>query len=91
MGKAIAAVEGLTAKAGLTVWTRPNSPSPHQRSPATIDDVTITLEEVMTRLASLDVNSSMGPDCLHPCLLKHCPNLATPASVVDLQAVLTPG
>ena len=68
----------------------PNSPS-HQRSPATIDDVTITLEEVMTRPASLGVNSSMDPDCLHPCLLKHCPNLATPASVVDLQAVLTPG
>ena len=38
-------------------------------------------------LASLDANSSMGSDGLHPCLLKSCPNLAIPLHLIFKQSL----
>ena len=65
-----------------------NAPFPHQVSDATINYVEITLEDVSTRLASLDVNSSMGPDELHPYILKSCPNLAIPLHIIFWRSVI---
>ena len=66
----------------------PSAPFPHQHLDATIDSVSISLDEVRTRLASLDVNSSMGPDGLHPCLHKSCPNLAILLHLIFKQSLL---
>lgn len=43
----------------------------------TIADVPISVDDVKRVLSALDVESSMGPDGLHPCLLKSYPSLAT--------------
>ena len=59
-----------------------NFPFPHQRSNATLGDVEITLDDVRDRLNSLDPNTSMGPDEIHPLLLKSCPSLAVPLHMI---------
>ena len=79
----------LFASSFSSVYTTrvPYAPFPHQISDASINDVEITIEDVRARLSSLDVNSSMGPDGLHPCLLKSCPNLAIPLYTIFRKSV----
>ena len=57
-----------------TVFTTdsPDNPSPHQQSPAVIDDVDFTVSDVENQLKSLKTYSAMGPDKIHPVLLKQC-------------------
>ena len=57
-----------------------SNPFPHQRGSqsSTIESVPVSVALVRKTLMSLDVNSSMGPDGVHPCLLKSCPSLAEP-------------
>ncbi len=64
-----------------------NSPFPHQVSNYTINDVDVSLKDVQNRLLSLDIHSSLGPDGLHPCLLKSCPNLAIPLYIIFRKSV----
>ena len=47
-------------------------PFPHQFSDSMLDDVEIRFEEVQATLAALNGSSAMGPDGLHPVLLKTC-------------------
>lgn len=56
------------------------APFPHQVSDATIEDVRV-------RLSSLDIDSSMGPDRLHPYVLKSCPNVAIPLHALFWKSV----
>ncbi|KAK3871249.1 hypothetical protein Pcinc_023590 [Petrolisthes cinctipes] len=53
-------------------------PSPHQVYHGALDAVHITLFDVSARLGKLDSSSCMGPNGLHPWLLKSCPALAYP-------------
>ena len=47
-----------------------------------IESVPISIESVKTVFRSLDVNSSMGPDGIHPCILKYCSNLVVPLFMI---------
>ena len=49
---------------------------------ALISSVPISIDAVRSVLSSLDVNSSMGPDGIHPCLLKYCPGMAEPLYLI---------
>ena len=54
---------------------------PHQSvgaSGSTIGVVEISIDSVKRVLSALDVKSSMGPDGIHPCILKNCLSLAVP-------------
>lgn len=73
------------AESFASVYTRISPPDParHQRHEGQIDDVAITTEMVKSVLENLDGNSAMGPDGLHPTLLKTCAaELAYPLSVI---------
>ena len=50
----------------------PTNPSPHQTCPGRLPPLTITRDAVLASLLELDSASSMGPDELHPHLLKQC-------------------
>ena len=63
------------------------APFPHQVSDASIITVPVSIEDVRNRLAFLDPDSSMGPDGLHPCLLKSCPSLTIPLHMIFRQSV----
>ena len=62
------------AAAFASVYTRqvPDHPEPHQTFHGNIGDLTISTEDVESVLSNLDVTSSMGPDGIHPHLLKSC-------------------
>ena len=47
-----------------------------------VSSVPISIGTVRSVLSSLDVNSSMGPDGIHPCLLRNCPGLAMPLYLI---------
>lgn len=50
----------------------PLPPAAHQTADACLTNIDITLEDVKIVLTELDADSSMGPDGIHPCLLKFC-------------------
>ena len=57
----------------------PADPAPHQQADGVQEDVVFGPTDVKNTLLALDINSSMGPDGLHPHLLKACAdNLAYP-------------
>jgi hypothetical protein len=58
--------------ASIFISDIPQDPAPYQQTVHVMGNVTITLDEVLAVLSALDANSSMGPDGLHPCLLKSC-------------------
>ena len=61
----------------------PTDPAPHQRSEAVIPDIVITTDSVKNALLKLDGSSAMGPDGVHPFLLKSCASqLAYPLTVI---------
>ena len=57
-------------------------PSPHQMSDVQLTDFNISLADVETLLSRLDVSSSMGPDGIHPRLLRSCPAIARPLYLI---------
>ena len=67
----------LFADSFVSVYTtiNPVSPSPHQMFDGLIPELNITINDVITAIKLLDSNSSMGPDGLHPLLLKSCMNM----------------
>ena len=60
-----------------------NNPAPHQVSMSVLPEVEISILEVQQELVSLDVNSCMGADEIHPRLLSHCAaTLCRPLSLI---------
>ena len=57
-------------------------PLPHQECRARLQEVDVSLEEISVLLSRLDVSSSMGPDGVHPRLLKSCPAIAQPLYLI---------
>ena len=47
-------------------------PSPHQYSQGSIEEINLDIQDVRNRLKQLKSDSAMGPDNLHPLLLKEC-------------------
>ena len=71
------------AFAGVFASSEPPNPSPHQRCDAVLEDIAFTPADVQRVLRNLDANSSMGPDGIHPHLLKACStSLAYPLCVI---------
>ena len=61
----------------------PANQEPHQVYDGHIDTISVTTEEVQTSLLSLDQNTAMGPDGIHPMVLKNCAkHLAYPLSII---------
>jgi hypothetical protein len=58
--------------ASVFVHGDPVAPAPHQMGANVMADVTISQADVCSVLSALDSSSSMGPDSIHPCLLKSC-------------------
>jgi hypothetical protein len=57
---------------GVFVSGAPLWPEPFQIFGGSVSEVEFTRARVSRVLDSLDPTSSMGPDGLHPCLLRHC-------------------
>ena len=54
----------------------------------TLIEISITQSEVHDKLSSLNPHEAPGPDCLHPCLLKHCADsLAKPLYLLYTQSL----
>ena len=74
------------AESFASVYSRsvPRNPYPHQQSHGTaLTTCTITQENVLKVLLDVDGSSAMGPDEVHPLLLKNCAKqLAYPLSVI---------
>ena len=67
------------AFASVYISEVPSDPAPHQQGSGPLEDVDFDPADVRNALLALDVNSAMGPDGLHPQLLKACArNLAHP-------------
>lgn len=66
-----------------------DAPSPHQIFDGSIDDIPITLQAVQKKIEALDPNSSMGPDGIHPNLLKSCPAVVLPLFLIFQKSLLT--
>ena len=60
----------------------PAYPAEHQTYDGQFTCIDLTEDSVKKILASLDVNSSMGPDYVHPRLLHHCPSISLPLYLI---------
>ena len=73
------------ASSFASVYTRhcPNRPFPHQSFDGSIGPISFPVSHVLKALQSLDGNTAMGPDQLHPLLLKSCATqLAYPLHII---------
>ena len=73
------------ASSFASVYTKtcPPNPLPHQCFDGTIDPVSFPVERVQEALQNLDSNTAMGPDNLHPHMLKNCASqLAYPLHLI---------
>ena len=73
------------SQAFSSVYTsqNPPNPAPFQQFPGTLADITVSVEQVEAVLSDLDPFTAVGPDGLHPRLLKSCaPILAYPLSII---------
>ena len=73
----------------------PDNPAPHQHHDGRLEELVITTENVKSALASLDSDSAMGPDSVHPLFLKSCSSeLAQPLTIIfnrSLREGVVPG
>lgn len=69
------------------VSTDPVSPAPHQSFSGSFTDVPLSLSDVVQRFTEMEVDSSMGPDNIHPMLLHSCPTLAEPFFILFKQSL----
>ena len=61
----------------------PQVQEPHQTSEQLMSPLTISVDDVRTLLSNIDGNSAMGPDGLHPLLLRNCADvLSQPMHVI---------
>jgi len=63
--------------------------APHQVFHGHLAHIEFSLEEVSRRLSELDVDSAMGPDGLHPRLLKCCPAVIRPLYMIFRRSLST--
>lgn len=78
------------AFASVYVTHVPDNPMAHQVFDGRIDDIEFTVHDVLAILKKLDVNSSMGPDGIHPNLLKQCAeHLAYPFYLIFRKSLST--
>ena len=73
------------ASSFASVFSRqsPANPSPHQSFDGSIGPISLSVEDVLKALQNLDSNTAMGPDNLHPMLLKSCASqLAYPLHII---------
>ena len=68
-----------------------DNPSPHQLGQSEISDIAFTVEDVKLQLESLKCDSAMGPDNLHPILLKRCASVLAPAFYIIFRSSLDYG
>ena len=57
--------------ASIFVSVTPDSLAKHQTCPAVLDQINLTVDDVLEILLHLNGNSAMGSDGLHPMLLKY--------------------
>ena len=63
--------------------TSPQRPAPNQLSETVLQDISVTALDVQREIATLDPNSSMGADGIHPRLLLRCSSsLSQPLSLI---------
>ena len=76
----------IFAESFSSVYSRsiPSEPSPHQQfHESSLEHIAISREDVLKSLLELDGNSAMGPDDIHPLLLKKCADqLAQPLMTI---------
>lgn len=78
------------AFASVYVTRAPENPVPHQVFDGRIDNIEFSVHDVLTILKKLDANSSMGPDGIHPNLLKQCAeHLAYPLYLIFRKSLNT--
>ena len=79
----------VSAFSSVFTTVTPVNPAPHQLNDTTLDQINFTLGDVLEILSNLDANSAMGPDGLHPHLLKCCSSaLARPIFMIFSRSVL---
>ena len=72
-----------SAFAAVYVKETPAFQEPHQTFDGTIESIQVTAEDVLSHLQALDANSAMGPDFIHPLVLKNCSEvLSHPLNVI---------
>ena len=84
------AMSECLAEAFCSVYTRgePDNQVPHQVHDSSMPDMHLTVEEVRTLLENTDGNTAMGPDGLHPLILKNCAeSLAKPIHTVFIRSL----
>ena len=64
----------VLASSFASVYTKqsPAVQEPHQTFDGLIEPIRVTVDDIITQLCVLDVHSAMGPDFIHPLLLKNC-------------------
>ena len=71
------------AFASVYASTVPPSPASHQEFDGSLDKLSLTEDQVRASLSQIDQNSSMGPDGIHPMILKECSTeLAGPLTTI---------
>ena len=73
------------ASAFCDVYTSrvPTQQQPHQTHQGYINDMQVTIDTVEALLQNIDVNTAMGPDGIHPMVLKMCAHsLAYPLHII---------
>ena len=81
----------ILASSFASVYTResPANPAGYQRFEGSISRFYITVRDVHNALSDLDPNSAMGPDGIHPALLKNCaPEVACPLQKIFSRSLL---
>lgn len=81
----------IFVEAFSTVFTRgsPVNPSPHQCFDGNLSDIVFSVDDVQKILSNLDGTSAMGPDEVHPLLLKKCASqLALPLHRIFSRSLL---
>ena len=66
----------------------PVLPVLHQVFDGILDHVPLTFPDVVKRLSSVNPGSSMGPDGMHPSLLRSCSSLATPLYLIFRKSLM---
>lgn len=80
---AVMAESFATAFASVYTALTPDTPAAHQTCDSLLDRIDVSTDDVLQILLSLDGGSAMGPDALHPALLKACAReLAYPLCVI---------
>ena len=71
------------AFASVYASTTPSSPASHQEFDGSLDQLSLGKDQVRASLTQIDQNSSMGPDGIHPMILKECATeLAEPLTMI---------